>query len=135
MPSRLSFKAPASTTSASPQCCRRAASCSQKNGSGQLLACVYFEVRGAGGYLGLLAVNPVHQGKGLARLMVQAAEDQLRAAGCQEVEIVVLSMRPELLPIYRRFGYVESGIEEHFRPTRQLAPGVQVHGIKMSKLL
>ena len=67
--------------------------------------------------------------------MVQAAEDQLRAAGCQEVEIVVLSMRPELLPIYRRFGYVESGIEEHFRPTRQLAPGVQVHGIKMSKLL
>ena len=37
-----------------------------ENGSGQLLACVYFEVRGAGGYLGLLAVNPVHQGKGLA---------------------------------------------------------------------
>jgi ribosomal protein S18 acetylase RimI-like enzyme len=99
------------------------------------LACVYFEVRGANGYLGQLAVDPAHQGRGLARILVQAAENQLRAAGCQAVEIVVLSMRPELLPIYRHFGYVETGIEESFRPTRVLAPGVKVHGIKMSKPL
>jgi hypothetical protein len=44
-------------------------------------------------------------------------------------------MRPELLPLYRRFGYVETGIEEEFRPTRALAPGVECHGIKMSKQL
>ena len=103
----------------------------------QLLACrlVYFEVRGARGYLGQLAVDPAHQGKGLARLIVKAAEDHLRAEGCEAVDITVLSMRPELLPLYRRFGYVETGIVENFRPTRQLAPGVQVHGIKMSKTL
>jgi len=106
-----------------------------KASSAPLLACVYFEVRGLRGYLGQLAVDPAHQGTGLARILVQAAEDRLRTAGCEAVDIVVLSMRPELLPLYRRFGYIETGIEEDFRPTRALAPGVQIHGIKMSKQL
>lgn len=103
--------------------------------SASLLACVYFEVRGARGYMGLLAVDPMHQRKGLANRMVQAAEDQLRAAGCEEADIIVLSMRPELLPFYRHLGYVETGIEEDFRPTRALGPGIECHGIKMSKQL
>jgi ribosomal protein S18 acetylase RimI-like enzyme len=103
--------------------------------SGRLLACVYIEVRGPRGYMGLLAVDPAHQGSGLARRTVQAAEDHLRDEGCVAVDIVVLSLRPELLPIYRRFGYIESGILEEFRPTRQLAPGFECHGIKMSKQL
>ena len=106
-----------------------------EDNSGQLLGCVYTEVRGPRGYLGQLAVDPAHQGKGLARIIVQAAEDQLRAAGCDVVDITVLNLRPELPPIYRRFGYIESGIAEEFRPTRQLAPGVEIHGIRMSKQL
>jgi predicted N-acetyltransferase YhbS len=103
--------------------------------TGQILGCVYTEVRGPRGYLGQLAVDPVHQGRGLARIIVQAAEDRLRAEGCEAVDITVLNLRPELPPIYRRFGYIETGIVEEFRPTRQLAPGVEVHGIKMSKQL
>ena len=106
-----------------------------EDGSAEFLGCVYTEVRGARGYLGLLAVDPVHQGHGLARHLVEAAENQLRSQGCEAVDITVLSMRPELLPIYRRFGYAENGIVEEFRPTRQLSPGVEVHGIKMSKPL
>lgn len=106
-----------------------------EDSSGQLLACVSLEVHGVRGYLGQLAVDPAHQGKGLGHLMVQAAEDHLRSEGCEAVDITVLSMRPELLPLYRRFGYVETGVVENFRPVRQIAPGVQVHGIKMSKTL
>ena len=106
-----------------------------EDGSGRLLACVYIEVLGSHGYLGLLAVDPAHQGSGLARRIVQAAEDQLRGEGCEAVDIIVLSLRPELLPIYRRFGYIETGIVEEFRPTRHLAPGFECHGIKMSKQL
>ncbi len=106
-----------------------------EDGSGQLLACVCVEVHGTRGYLGQLAVDPARQGKGLGHLMVQAAEDHLRSEGCEAVDITVLSMRPELLPLYRRFGYVETGVVENFRPVRQIAPGVQVHGIKMSKTL
>jgi ribosomal protein S18 acetylase RimI-like enzyme len=48
-----------------------------EDGSGQLLACVYTEVRGPRGYLGQLAVDPAHQGKGLGRIMVEAAEERL----------------------------------------------------------
>ncbi|HEV2484836.1 MAG TPA: GNAT family N-acetyltransferase [Terracidiphilus sp.] len=106
-----------------------------EDSSGQLLACVYTEVRGPRGYLGQLAVDPAHQGKGLGRVMVEAAEEQLRLDGCEAVDIVVLNLRPELPPLYRRFGYVETGVEEEFRPVRRLAPGVECHGIKMSKQL
>jgi ribosomal protein S18 acetylase RimI-like enzyme len=103
--------------------------------SGGLIACIHTEVHGTRGYMGQLAVHPAHQGSGLARVLVEAAEDQLRAASCTAVDIVVLSMRPELIPIYRRFGFVESGVVEDFRPTRTLAPGVECHGIQMSKQL
>jgi predicted N-acetyltransferase YhbS len=102
--------------------------------SGRPLACVYTEVRGARGYLGQLAVDPVSQGAGLGRRMVEAAEDYLRRQGCEAVDIVVLSMRPELPPLYRRFGYVETGREEFHSP-RPLKPGVECHCIVMSKQL
>ena len=106
-----------------------------EDSAGQLLGCVYTEVRGPRGYMGQLAVDPVHQGKGLARILVRAAEYRLRVEGCEVVDITVLNLRPELPPIYRRFGYVENGIVEGFRSTRQLAPGVEIHGIRMSKQL
>jgi predicted N-acetyltransferase YhbS len=105
-----------------------------ENGAGQLLGCVYSEVRGARGYLGQLAVDPACQGAGLARRIVAAAEDGLRRQGCAAVDIAVLSMRAELPPIYRRFGYVETGAEE-FHPSQPLKSGVQCHCIVMSKQL
>jgi ribosomal protein S18 acetylase RimI-like enzyme len=103
--------------------------------AGRLLACVYFEVHGQRGYIGQLAVAPEHQGAGLARQLVEAAEERLRAEGCRTADIIVLSMRPELMPIYRRFGYIETGVVEDFRPSRTLGPGVECHGIQMSKQL
>ncbi|MGP8176019.1 MAG: GNAT family N-acetyltransferase [Terracidiphilus sp.] len=105
-----------------------------EDSSGRLLACVYTELRGNRGYLGQLAVAPVHQGSGLARRIVQAAENRFRQLGCEAVDITVLSLRPELPPIYRRFGYIETGTEE-FNPSRPLKPGLECHCIVMSKKL
>jgi predicted N-acetyltransferase YhbS len=105
-----------------------------ENGSGQLLGCIYTEVRGARGYLGQLAVGPAFQGADLGRLIVAAGEDRLRRQGCDAVDIAVLSMRAELPPVYRRFGYVETGTEE-FHPLQPLKPGVECHCIVMSKQL
>jgi len=102
--------------------------------SGQLLGCVYTEVRGERGYLGQLAVDPAYKSARLGRMIVEAAEDHLRRQGCVAVDITVLSMRTELPPIYRRFGYVETGIEE-FHPTQPLKSGVECHSIVMSKQL
>ena len=105
-----------------------------ENGNGGLVASVYTEVRGARGYLGMLAVDPAHQGSGVARRLVLAAEDYLRSRGCGAVDITVLSQRTELLPLYRRFGFVETGREEFSTP-RTLIPGVECYCIVMSKEL
>jgi ribosomal protein S18 acetylase RimI-like enzyme len=105
-----------------------------EDANGQLLGCVYTELRGERGYLGQLAVDPAHQCKGLAIRLVAAAEEHLRGKGCLAVEITVLSLRPELPSIYRRYGYVETGTEE-FHPTQPLKPCAECHGIVMVKQL
>ncbi len=113
---------------------RKGAILAAEDAAGRILGCVYTEVRGSRGYLGQLAVDPAHQGSGLARRIVEAAEEHLRGQGCEAVDITVLSLRPELPPIYRRFGYVETGTEE-FRPSRPLVSGSECHCIVMSKQL
>jgi predicted N-acetyltransferase YhbS len=105
-----------------------------EDGAGQLLGCVYTEVRGKRGYLGQLAVDPARQSRGLGMRIMEAAEEHLRHQGCEAVDILVLSLRPELPPIYRRHGYVETGAEEFHSP-RPLKPGNECHCIVMSKQL
>jgi ribosomal protein S18 acetylase RimI-like enzyme len=101
---------------------------------GRLLASIYTELRGTHGYAGMLAVDPEHQKSGLGRRMMEAAEDHFRTHGCDMIEITVLSLRPELLPIYRRFGFVETGTEKFHYP-HPLAPGLACHCIVMEKRL
>jgi predicted N-acetyltransferase YhbS len=101
---------------------------------GQTLGCIYVEVRGERGYMGMLAVDPAHQGQGLGGLLVGKAEEILRRAGCNGVDICVLSLRPELLPLYRRFGFVESGTEE-FNHGRTFREPMECHMVVMSKAL
>lgn len=100
----------------------------------QLLACVYLETKGNRGYLGQLAVDPAHQRSGVGKQMLAAAEDRFRARGCEAIDITVLSLRPELLPIYRRLGFVETGTEEFHMP-RAIKDNQECHCIKMSKPL
>jgi predicted N-acetyltransferase YhbS len=100
----------------------------------QLLGCVYTEVRGSRGYLGQLAVDPARQSRGLGMRIMEAAEEHLRHQGCEAVDILVLNLRPELPPIYRRHGYIETGTEE-FHSSRPLKSGTECHCIVMSKQL
>lgn len=105
-----------------------------EDAAGELLGCVYVEVRGKLGYIGQLAVDPVHQGKGLARRLMAEAEEHLRRHGCSAVEITVLNTRPELPPLYRHFGFVETGTAEA-QLSRPVKPGVECHFIVMMKQL
>jgi predicted N-acetyltransferase YhbS len=105
-----------------------------ESADGKLLASIYMERRGRRGYLGMLAVKQARQREGIGRQIVEAAEDRFRQAGCEAVDITVLSPRTELPPIYRRFGYVETGTEE-FKSPRPLRSGVACHCIVMSKRL
>jgi ribosomal protein S18 acetylase RimI-like enzyme len=103
--------------------------------AGQLVAAVYVERRSKGrGYFGMLAVDPLRQGSGFGRVMIEAAEDRCRQLECQFMDITVLSLRPELPAFYRKFGYIETGTEE-FTPSRSPKDGVKCHCIVMSKCL
>ena len=103
-----------------------------EDAEGRVVGCVYTEVRGERGYMGMLAVDPALQGKGLGSRIMDAAEQHLRSHGCKAVDILVLNLRTELPPIYRRHGYIETGTQNHGLH-RTLKPGVEYHFIVMSK--
>jgi ribosomal protein S18 acetylase RimI-like enzyme len=105
-----------------------------EDATGRIVGTLFMELRGERGYLGMLAVNPEAQRLGIARRMTAEAEDRFRAQGCKAVEIIVLNMRPELPPLYSRWGFVETGTND-FKPNREVKPGVEIHGIVMEKRL
>lgn len=79
---------------------------------GRLLAAVYYELRGERGYIGMLAVDPTQQKRGLGRLLMQAAEATLRTHDCKFAEISVVSVRTGLFEVYHKLGYRECGKSE-----------------------
>jgi ribosomal protein S18 acetylase RimI-like enzyme len=89
---------------------------------GSPAGCVYWSRHGDDGYFGMLSIDPEHQGRGLARLLIDAVESRSRAAGCPRLKIHIVNLREELPPFYRRLGYVETGtlpfpiLEETTRP-------------------
>lgn len=97
-----------------------------------LVGCVYVELRGERGYLGLLCVEPRSQGKGLGRKLMDAAENYFRAEGCRSVDLRIISPRTPLPAFYAHLGYAQTG-------TAPFAPDVPVrvpcHYILMSKRL
>jgi GNAT superfamily N-acetyltransferase len=92
--------------------------------------CVYVELRGDRGYLGLLGVEPQRQGTGLGRKLMDAAEDFFRKAGCVAVDLRIVSARTPLPVFYRHLGYVQTGTAPfpHDLPSK-----VPCHYILMSK--
>jgi ribosomal protein S18 acetylase RimI-like enzyme len=74
-----------------------------------LAACVFTSIEGTRGYFGMLSVDPSRQGRGLGRALIDAVESRARARGCDHMDIHVVNLRTELVPLYRRFGYVEAG--------------------------
>lgn len=98
----------------------------------ELAGCVYLELRGERGYLGLLGVEPGRQGTGLGRKLMEGAEDYFRAAHCRAIDLRIISQRRPLPRFYAHLGYGETG-------TAPLASDVPVkvpcHYILMSKPL
>jgi GNAT superfamily N-acetyltransferase len=99
---------------------------------GALAGCVYAELRGDRGYLGLLAVDPQRQRSGIGGRLIAAAEQHCRAAGCRFMDLTFVNVRQELPAYYRQFGYVENGVLPF--PAEQV-PKIPVHLVQMSKAL
>jgi GNAT superfamily N-acetyltransferase len=100
--------------------------------SAGLAGCVYVELRGDRGYLGLLGVEPRRQGTGLGRKLMAAAEDFFRDAGCVAADLRIVSARTPLPAFYRHLGYVETGTAPFPHDVQAKVP---CHYILMSKSL
>jgi ribosomal protein S18 acetylase RimI-like enzyme len=71
-----------------------------------LLGTVAVTDEGDGAYIGMLAVRPVRQGRGVGRALLAEAERQCRQdLGHRQVRMTVLIQRPELIAWYERQGY------------------------------
>ncbi len=100
---------------------------------GQLIGCVYVEVRSERGYFGLLSVDPARQSSGLGSHLMELAEDSCRNAGCRFMDLTMVNLRIPLFAYYQKHGYVESGTLPF--PAEQPAPKVPCHLVKMTKPL
>jgi predicted N-acetyltransferase YhbS len=94
-----------------------------------LASCMYLERRGDRLYLGMLAVNPSQQGRGVGRQMMAAAERQADSLGCNAIDIRIVSRRTELPPFYRALGFVDNGTE----PLEEPLLTKPAHFIRMTK--
>ena len=100
--------------------------------SAGLAGCVYVELRGDRGYLGLLGVDPPRQGTGLGRKLMQAAENYFRESRCIAIDLRIVSARAPLPAFYRHLGYRETGTAPF---TPDIPAKVPFHYILMSKSL
>src|SRR5258708_9682467 len=66
-----------------------------------LAGCVYVELRGDRGYLGLLGVDPTRQGTGLGRKLMDAADNCFRYAACRAIHLRAINSRTPLPPLSR----------------------------------
>jgi predicted N-acetyltransferase YhbS len=96
---------------------------------GTLGSCMYLEPRGDRLYLGMLAVSPSQQGRGLGRQMMAAAEQHAASLGCHAIDIRIVDRRTELPPFYRSLGFIENGTE----PFEDRLLTKPAHFIRMTK--
>jgi N-acetylglutamate synthase-like GNAT family acetyltransferase len=101
--------------------------------NGDLAGSVYVRLNGERGYLGLLAVDPARQARGLGARLIAAAEEFARESGALLMELTVVSVRLELPPFYARFGYTVYGTEPF--PEEQLPVTQPCHLVRMGKPL
>lgn len=99
---------------------------------GTLRALAYLSIEADRGYLGTLSVNPVHQGKGLAKTLVSDVEDRCRMEGLRFLDITVVNLRKDLFPFYAKLGFAPMATLPFPRPDKALQP---LHLVQMTKAL
>jgi ribosomal protein S18 acetylase RimI-like enzyme len=80
----------------------------------QIVACAHLEIQGPVLLLGMLAIRPRLQGRGLGRQLIGQAEVYARRWGCRTIEMSVISIRHELIAWYQRLGFTITERREPF---------------------
>ena len=76
-------------------------------------ALILFAERGGGLYCGRLAIHPALRGRGLARRLVAATEEEARRRGVRRMWVRVRLALPGNLALFAGLGFRETGREAH----------------------
>jgi len=76
-------------------------------------ACILWSERDGGLYIGRLAVRPSHRGRGLAGLLMQAAEAEARRRGLSRLHLGVRLALPGNRRLFARLGFTETRLRTH----------------------
>ena len=57
------------------------------------------------GWINYLAVTPEYQQQGIARRLMQVAEDKLRALGCPKINLQIRETNTHVIEFYQRLGF------------------------------
>jgi len=80
-----------------------------------IIACICIEKNDNIAQLGLFAVNPSIQNKGLGNKIINLAEEFIKKKlNISTIEIIVLSERKELISYYERRGYKKTNIIKEY---------------------
>ena len=94
--------------------------CLRDSPTSELLGCVCLETiddeagKGKGYYLGMLAVKPGLQTRGIGKALMKAAEEFAKASGASRIILGVIHVRAELIAWYERRGYRKNGVTKPF---------------------
>lgn len=80
----------------------------------EITGCVNLQRHGDRIYLGMFAVNPLQQGSGIGKKLLNAAEEYTKSQHCNSIYMTVITVREELINWYKRHGYIDSGERKPF---------------------
>lgn len=97
-----------------------------------VLGCCYSRRHGERAEVGLFAVRPSAQGRGVGRLLLEEHATRRAADGVRMLELHVLQSRPELRAWYERMGFVRTGRVDPFPADASL---LKVSGLGMEEMV
>ncbi len=93
-----------------------------RNDSGQLLGCLYYKPESNLGALrvhfGPLAIAPAVKGQGLAKRLIAAVEAIARDMGAVSLDLEVVHVRSDIIPMYEKWGFCQWGTGPFPAPER-----------------
>jgi ribosomal protein S18 acetylase RimI-like enzyme len=81
----------------------------------KIIGCVNLQKHVTKVYLGMFSVDPVLQGAGIGKQLLQAAEEFTLHLNCNSIYMSVISVRIELINWYKRHGYTDTGERKDFK--------------------
>lgn len=97
--------------------------------------CVHLQTRDQEVYLGMLTIEPQLQNTGLGKLLLQEAERYAQEElGGENISMIVVGQRTELIDFYLRRGYRRSGEISPYPINRNVGTP-RIEGLFMEKLI